>query len=1155
MNNPKCSNCGFNNPIGMRFCGNCGSPLAKISPTVPRTLTGTLPLHLLSGKDIKEKLRQAGIDAAGQRRNVTVLFADLTNYTKMTQNLEDEGVFELIKRYLQVLAEDVYHYEGVIDKFTGDGLMALFGAPIAYENTAERALRAALDMQAGIAMMRTSFMDEYGMDLQMRIGLNSGSVIVGNVGVEQMMDYTAVGDTVNLASRLETAAAPGTILVSESVYRQTKALFGFKEVPDLKLKGYTGPITAYHVLGLKRTPGSVRGIEGLHAPMIGRAKELAKLQKASDALQERGQGQLVLIVGEAGIGKSRLTSELKACIDPDFVRVFEGKSLTYRKSISYWIFMDLLRNYLGVTEETPEETVEEKLRERVFALLEANASKTFPYLQRLLSPGMLGRGIAAQLEALDAEHLRQQIFLAIRDLLVAEARQKPLILILEDLHWADDASLELVYFLLDSLQHIPLMIYGITRPYQDGPMKKVEERARERLLDRLTLISLHNLSQRESNQLLDQLLTIPDFPETVLSQIIQKSAGVPFYLEEILRMLIEGNLIRREGEHWRLVPGVELTSLGVPDTLNDLILTRFDRLDMVCRRVLQATSVIGREFSLPILRLALTDQLQSFQLQEALEELVSREFIAPQPGAGADAFTFRHVLVSDAVYGTMLKADRGSLHLRVAQALENLYADRMDGYVEILANHYLRSPQLDQALHYLILAGQKAALDYANEQARQHYVTALGLLPKVAYQPAQAYQIHMGMGDLLNLGGEYHAARIHYQSAMDAIEMEDSGLYVNELSDLDRKMGVTFERQGDFDKALTRLTVAIHRLREAQPASPLSQARIVNDMGWIYFRRGEIDEAEMYLNLALTQIQGTEHRQLMASVYNRLGGVYFQKEQLDQASEYVRKSLALREELGDIVEMARTYNNLGLLEWKRGRWASALQSFRRSMELNNTLGDVEALIHLQGNISLLLMDQGELGEAEKYLLESLRRADAIGHNFLKGNAYLNLSRYWLAKKDWESAISSANDSLGVFTAMGAQDNLVDTWWCLGEAYFGMSNFNKAQEASQMAMGLLEGRGTKTLTPTQERGRILRLSGKIARENGQLDTARHYLDESANQFKDLDNQLEVGRTYLEIARCAKLARNILEEKSYLEMGEEIFERLGAKLDLGEMHPVS
>lgn len=283
--------------------------------------------------------------------------------------------------------------------------------------------------------------------------------------------------------------------------------------------------------------------------------------------------------------------------------------------------------------------------------------------------------------------------------------------------------------------------------------------------------------------------------------------------------------------------------------------------------------------------------------------------------------------------------------------------------------------------------------------------------------------------------------------------------------------------------------------------------------------------------------------------------MYFQKEQLDQASDYVRKSLALREELGDIVEMARTYNNLGLLEWKRGRWASALQSFRRSMELNNTLGDVEALIHLQGNISLLLMDQGELGEAEKYLLESLRRADAIGHNFLKGNAYLNLSRYWLAKKDWESAISSANDSLGVFTSIGAQDNLVDTWWCLGEAYFGMTNFGKAQEASQMAMGLLEGRGTKTLAPTQERGRLLRLSGKIARENGQLDTARQYLDESAIQFKDLDNQLEVGRTYIEIARWAKLARNILEEKSYLEMGEEIFERLGARLDLRDMHPGS
>lgn len=572
---------------------------------------------------------------------------------------------------------------------------------------------------------------------------------------------------------------------------------------------------------------------------------------------------------------------------------------------------------------------------------------------------------------------------------------------------------------------------------------------------------------------------------------------------------------------------------------------------MICRRVLQATSVIGREFSLPILRLTLADQLQEHRLREALDELMQREFIALEAGGHGEMYTFRHVLVSDAVYGTMLKTDRGGFHLRVAQAIEKLYADRMDGYVEILANHFLRSPQLDRALHYLILAGQKAALNYANEQARQHYVTALGLLPKVMYQSVQAYQIHQGMGDLLTLGGEYQAARSHYQSAMDALEADDSGMYANEMSDLDRKMGVTFERQGDFDKALTRLTVAIHRLRDTGNASPLAQSRIVNDMGWIYFRRGEFDEAEMYLNLALSQIEGTIHTHLTASIYNRLGGVYFQKDQLAQASEYVRKSLELREELGDIVEMARTYNNLGLLEWKRGHWDGALQSFRRSMELNHSLGDVEALIQLQGNISLLLIDQGELHEAEKYLLESLRRADAIGHNFLKGVAYMNLSRYWLARKEWASALSSANNSLEIFTTMGAQDNLLNTWWCLGEAYFGQNNFPKAQDTCQIAMTFLEGRGTKTLAPSQERGQILRLSGKIARENNQLEMARQYLDESLSQFKALDNQLEIARTYVEIARWAKKAGKLLETKTFLEAGEEIFEQFGVGLDLAEM----
>ncbi|NJN44611.1 MAG: AAA family ATPase [Anaerolineae bacterium] len=300
---------------------------------------------------------------------------------------------------------------------------------------------------------------------------------------------------------------------------------------------------------------------------------------------------------------------MKTYVDPERVNILEGRSLTYRKSLSYWIFMDALRTYLGVTEDTPENLVEDRLRQKVQSLLGNNAAKIFPFLQRLLSPGLLGKGVAAQIEILDAERLRQQIFLAVREWLIAEARKKPVILILEDLHWADDASVELVYFLLDALRDVPLLIYGITRPYQDGPMKKVEERARERIPDRLTMVELHNLSQAESNQLLDQLLTIPDFPADVLEQIIQKSAGVPFYLEEILRMLIEGKAIRQEGDHWRLVPGVELKTLGVPDTLNDLILTRFDRLDAVGKRVLQTTCVIGREFNFAILRQALAEQL------------------------------------------------------------------------------------------------------------------------------------------------------------------------------------------------------------------------------------------------------------------------------------------------------------------------------------------------------------------------------------------------------------------------------------------------------------------------------------------------------------------------------------------------------------------
>jgi class 3 adenylate cyclase len=356
-----CANCGFENPPGMRFCGQCGAPLAEAEPASPSPLS-TTQLGVMMGPDLLERFRRAGLEAAGQRRLVTVLFADLAGYTDLSERMDAEDLFGLIQQLIRVLATDVYKYEGAVDKFTGDGLMALFGAPISHENNAELALRAAFDMQADVEAFGLAGSGAAGGELRLHVGIHTGSVIVGSLGSNMLMNYTAIGDTVNLARRLQEASTPGTILVSEAVYRQTQALFEFEPIPPLALKGIPRPVPGYQALAARDAPGSSRGLPGLRAPMIGRGDELAELSGYVEALTARGRGRFVHVRGEAGLGKSRLIAELRSSLAGTPVRYLEGHSLTYRRGAAYWIFAEVLRSLLGVSPYTPAAQVQQRLR-------------------------------------------------------------------------------------------------------------------------------------------------------------------------------------------------------------------------------------------------------------------------------------------------------------------------------------------------------------------------------------------------------------------------------------------------------------------------------------------------------------------------------------------------------------------------------------------------------------------------------------------------------------------------------------------------------------------------------------------------------------------------------------------------------------------------
>lgn len=1113
----------------------------------------------MMGADLLTRFRQAGLEATGQQRNVTILFVDLAGFTAFSRRTGNEDTYILIQQFTNLMVQDVYKYDGMVDKFLGDGLMAIFGAPIAHENNTELAVRAALDMRADVNRLAAEMQARLDTSLNLHIGLHSGPILIENIGSNLLLNYTPLGDTLDLAYRLLEAATPGCILASQSVKQQALALVDFDPLPPLTLKGVEAPVPAFTVRQLKALPGPSHSVDGLRASLVGRNADLKLLGAARDALATRKEGRFILIRGEAGIGKSRLVQEFSATLEPAGLRCLTGHSLIYHRSMSFWIFQDLLFAFLNLLPGVPEEGLRARLSEVCQDLLGAQAAVAIPYLEYLFSLPPLNETVANRLSLLDAAQLRQQVFVSVRDLLVAEACRMPLALIFENLHWADEASLELLRFLVDSVQSEPLLIVGLSRPSDEPGFCRLIECADRTLAERFTLIVLGNLSATQSERLFDGLLTAPDMPADFRQRILERASGNPFFLEEMVRMLIDAGLVHRENaDGWRPIPGVNLSSLELPESLRGLILARFDRLAEFQRRVLQVASVIGRDFSSQVVARVL--QLSEWEeLESALTELVDRGFLRPLlPGGDAD-YRFSHTLVSDTIYSLLLKIELVDLHGRVGEALEQLYASRLDNRVELLARHYAISNRPDKALHFLILAGNKSARGFANVQARKDYEQALGVLKQVEPSLEQVLQVYTGLGDVLIRLGEYPPARDTYFTAMDALDgrqgrnrREDAPIRAS----LHRKVATTCEHQGDYAQALSELSAARAALEEMPEPSPVDRGWVLNDAGWIHFRRGDLDGAGVVLLEALHLVEDGRNYDLIASIYNRLGGVCYQKDQLDQASSYVRKSLFLRQEIGDTNGVARSYNNLGLLRWKRGDWDSALDDFSRSLKLHANLGDVEGAIELHSNLGLLHLDRGNFEEARRHLETGLASARQIGHSYHIGLIYLHFCRLYVSLENWETALKYCRLGLQTFNEIGVMENLVDLNTYAGLAYLGLGDVNMAEKCACDALELYNRLNVNDRTGmSEDRGRALRLLAQVCLARKLPEKAAGYLKESASIFKHVGNQVEQGRTSLVQAQQAMQMGASATARILLNEARLIFRQLGARIDLKKVEAIS
>lgn len=534
----------------------------------------------------------------GERKQVTVLFTDIVDSTALAEQMDPEEWGTIVNGAHELVTQEVYRFEGTVAQLLGDGVLCFFGAPVSHEDDPERAVRAALAIVGAMQGYADEVAGSFGIrNLEMRIGLNTGLVVVGKVGSTLHFEYLAVGDTVNLAARMQTAANPNTVLITEHTHRLVSTLFEVEELGELAVKGKAAPVRAYRVVGEKIGAPKRRGVVGLSSPMVGRDRELARLKGLSEDLL-RQQGSVVTILGEAGLGKSRLIAEWKKSISN--ILWAEGRCLSFGVTVAYHLVVDLTRSLLDVPSTLPDQEMRGELRHRLRGLFGDKPElegEVYPYLAHLLSLPLEPEE-AARVKYLEPAVLQTQYVNAVRRAFHSLAQQSPVIIVCEDLHWADPPSVELLSRLLPLVTELPLLLCLVSRPDRSSPGWRLVSEARELPGVGATELYLAALSEADSRRLVANLM-MTELPVSVRDLILSKAEGNPFFVEEVIGMLIDRGVLVRHGGEWLATK--EIHEIEIPETLQAVLMARVDQLPEEARRTLQVASVIGREFSLPLL--------------------------------------------------------------------------------------------------------------------------------------------------------------------------------------------------------------------------------------------------------------------------------------------------------------------------------------------------------------------------------------------------------------------------------------------------------------------------------------------------------------------------------------------------------------------------
>lgn len=1080
----------------------------------------------------------------GEYRPVTVVFANFRGVDEIIEALGESRVAEItgiLNSYFTSMRDLITVYGGMVNKVdpytVGHRIMALFGAPRAHIDDPERAIRAALEMQRAIAPFSKLETSGGTFSIEQRIGVNTGMVFAGNVGAPTRREYSVMGDGVNLAARLMGVAAEGQILISHSTAEESGGVVLFREQQPVRVKGKSMPVRNYLVLGLQE-----RRVREPH-PLIGRDEEWHIIREAAEAALS-GQPQVLAIVGEAGLGKSRLLEELISCWHKERGGLAVPATChSFSSHTPYSLWLEVLRVLFGIS---PSDPTWLKL-EKITAMLQEIKPVWRDW--SVLMGRLLGLEVeeTAMIQALDASTRQRLIFGIVEGLLRHRAGGQPLLLAVDDLHWADEASLAL-------LNHIARRITD-SRGKSLAFMLAVAHRTERALsldisgLPHYTEVRLKELSDAHSLHLLDTLLpSTPQLPQQLKELIIRNAQGNPLFIEAIAQALIENYLVLdKETGTYQLRAALE--EVEVPDSVHRVIMSRIDRLDESSRNILRVASVIGQRFWYWLLSSIYPYRYIDLELRQHLDELVWRDLLSgpipPDP-----VYLFHHILTREVAYESLLYADRRMLHRRIGESIKQQRAGQLTEYWEILAYHFSLAEEWGEAMDYHLKVGHRAREMYANDDAIHHYRRALEAAGRVKGSERQQLEAHEGLAEVLDTVGKYEEALNHLHSARQLVELaalpaEDAGRRQAELC---CRIAGIYEKKSDYDTAFNWLQEGLRHLGDRES---IEMAKIYRLGAGVYQRQGNYGAAIDWCTRSLLiarKLGGREGQAAAARAEYLLGLIYYRLGDMAQTIQLCQESLAMYEQLEDIPGAAQASMNLANAYYDRGApgdWSRAIEYYLRALEITRKVGDVHHQAMITLNLGSAYLDQGDLARAAEYYHQSLEMCRELGFTYAIALLHNNMGIIAIRSNEPARALEMLKESEALFQRIGSTDFLSEVYRHQSEAYLGMMQLDEAMEYARRSLELAREREMRL-----EEGATRRVLGQVYAALGTPERALEELESSVAILKELGSRYEMARTLFQLAHLYRQQEQFQQMHEHLEQAIAIFDDLGAQLDLAE-----